>query len=99
MLVDQLHVGPEGRVRTSIHASSVVVEGVVIGDIVATNRILLLETARVLGDLETPELIIQDGVVLEGACRIGRIGAERTRTYILDLYAKRASDDDGRDTP
>jgi cytoskeletal protein CcmA (bactofilin family) len=73
LLVDQLAVGPKGRVRAAITATSVVVEGIVIGNVTASRRILLLATARVLGDLKTPELIIQDGVVLEGRCTISHV--------------------------
>ena len=29
-----------------------------------------MPTARILGDIKTPELIIQNGVILEGRCTI-----------------------------
>jgi len=87
LMVDQLAVGAKGRVKTHITATSVVVEGVVIGNIEASRRVLLLSTARVLGDLKTPELIIQEGVVLEGRCTIGRARSGGTREYVESLYA------------
>ena len=86
--VDQLQVGPEGKVKSDISASSVVVEGIVMGNISASTRILLLSTARVLGDIRTPELIIQDGVVLEGKCTINRMELDNTKEYIENLYNK-----------
>ncbi len=86
LLIDQLHIGPEARVKTDIKATSVVVEGIVIGNISAERRILLLSTARVLGTLKTPELIIQDGVVLEGKCTISHMKIENTKEYIATLY-------------
>jgi cytoskeletal protein CcmA (bactofilin family) len=86
--VDQLQVGPKARVKTNISATSVVVEGIVIGNISATRRILLLSTARVLGDVKTPELIIQDGVVLEGHCTISHVQIDNTRAYIESLYQR-----------
>ena len=88
LLVDQLSIGPKGRVRAAITATSVVVEGIIIGNINAARRILLLSTARVLGDLKTPELIIQDGVVLEGRCTISHVQIENTPQYIESQYAK-----------
>lgn len=88
LLVDQLAIGPKGRVRAAITATSVVVEGIVVGNITASRRILLLATARVLGDLKTPELIIQDGVVLEGKCTISHVQIENTPRYIESLYAR-----------
>ena len=68
--VDQLYVGQSGRVKTNIKAGSVIVEGMIVGNIVATSRVMLLPTSRILGDIRTPELIIQNGVVLEGKCVI-----------------------------
>jgi cytoskeletal protein CcmA (bactofilin family) len=89
LLVDQLQVGPKGRVKTNIVATSIVVEGLVLGNMSATRRILLLSTARVLGDLKTPELIIQDGVILEGHCTISHVQIENTPEYIQGLYNRR----------
>jgi len=67
---DQLYIGSEGRVKTTIDAVSVIVEGLIIGNINATSRVLLMPTAKVFGDIRTPELIIQNGVLLEGRCTI-----------------------------
>lgn len=89
LLADQLQIGPNARVKTNISATSVVVEGLVIGNISASARILLLSTARVLGDIKTPELIIQDGVVLEGRCTISHIHVHDTKSYIESLYGRK----------
>lgn len=90
LMVDQLAIGAKGRVKTDIIATSVVVEGIVVGNIDASRRVLLLSTARVLGDLRTPELIIQEGVILEGRCTIGRPQAGGTREHIESLYSAKA---------
>jgi cytoskeletal protein CcmA (bactofilin family) len=89
LVVDQLQIGEKAKVKTNINATSVVVEGLVIGNIIANRRILLLSTARVLGDLKTPELIIQDGVILEGRCTISHVRIEDTRAYIESLYERK----------
>ena len=89
LLVDQLEIGSKARVKTNISATSVVVEGLVIGNIAASRRILLLATARVLGDLKTPELIIQDGVILEGRCTISHVRIDDTQGYIESLYDRK----------
>ncbi len=89
LLVDQLQVGPKGKVRTNIIATSVIVEGIIVGNVSASRRVLLLATARVLGDIKTPELIIQDGVILEGRCTISHVQIENTPQYIEALYNKK----------
>lgn len=91
LMVDQLQVGPKARVKTNITATSVVVEGLVLGNIYAARRVLLLSTARVLGEIKTPELIIQDGVVLEGRCTISHTRLDNTRQYIEELYGRHHS--------
>ena len=89
LLVDQLQIGPKGKVKTNIFATSVVVEGIIVGNITASARILLLSTARVLGAIKTPELIIQDGVILEGRCTISHVQIENTPEYIQALYTRK----------
>ncbi|MBN1698379.1 MAG: polymer-forming cytoskeletal protein [Spirochaetales bacterium] len=88
LFVDQLTVGAKGRVKTDIIATSVVIEGIVVGNISASRRILLLSSARVLGNIETPELIIQEGVILEGRCTISRMQIKNTKEYIESLYER-----------
>jgi cytoskeletal protein CcmA (bactofilin family) len=90
--VEHIQIGPTARVKTDVTAVSIVVEGVVIGNLTASTRILLLSTARVLGNIRTPELIIQDGVVLEGGCTISHYELENTRGYIEALYKEEAPD-------
>lgn len=84
--VDQLFVGPTGRVKTNVNSVNVVVEGLVIGNIRASTRVMLLPTARILGDISTPELIIQNGVILEGRCIISNDLNQSAQTLIENLY-------------
>ena len=86
LIVDKVFIGPKGKVKTNIKASSVVIEGILIGNIQATNRVLLLPTSRILGDIQTPELIIQNGTILEGRCTISRTREQEAKGLIQDLY-------------
>lgn len=88
--IDQLFVGPTGRIRTNVTAVNVVVEGLVIGNIKASTRVMLLPTARVLGDIRTPELIIQNGVILEGRCIISNDLNQSAKTLIENLYQQKS---------
>ncbi len=67
---EHLVITKKGKVKTDISATNVVVEGIVIGNIHAKKRVLLAPSAKVLGDIHTPELIIQNGVIWEGKCYI-----------------------------
>ncbi len=84
--VDQIFVGPAGKIKADLEASSVVIEGIVIGNVKANTRVMLMPTARVLGDIKTPELIIQNGVVLEGRCLIANNLNSPAKETIAKLY-------------
>ena len=79
---EQLYIGPDGKIITNVNAVSVVVEGLIIGNINASNRVLLMPTAKILGDIKTPELIIQNGVILEGRCTISNDLKSSAKTLI-----------------
>ncbi|MDY6935165.1 MAG: polymer-forming cytoskeletal protein [Spirochaetota bacterium] len=85
---EQLYIGPDGKIKTNINAISVIVEGLVIGNINASNRVLLMPTARILGDIKTPELIIQNGVILEGRCTISNDLKSSAKNLIEKEYDK-----------
>jgi cytoskeletal protein CcmA (bactofilin family) len=88
LTVDQIYVGANGKVKANLEGSNIVVEGVVIGNIKARNRVMLMPTARVLGDIRTPEIMIQNGVMLEGQLHIASKPDAPIKETILDLYKK-----------
>jgi len=55
---------------TKIRASSILVGGVVHGDLEAQDKLELLPSARVYGNIKTTRLKIADGVIFEGACEM-----------------------------
>ena len=67
---DTLIVGDKARITATIRAGTVIVRGEVLGNVVATERIELSGAARLFGDIETPVLVIDEGVVFEGQCRM-----------------------------
>jgi cytoskeletal protein CcmA (bactofilin family) len=85
---EQLYIGSQGKIKTNINAVSVIIEGLVIGNINATNRVLLMPSAKILGDIKTPELIIQKGVILEGRCAISNDLKSSAKNLIDTEYQK-----------
>ena len=61
-------IGNKARVRGNISASSIVVGGIVEGDISAPNGIKLLSNSIVLGDIYTKSLLIEENVIFNGHC-------------------------------
>ncbi len=68
-----LHIDEGAEVRAGlVRASSIIVGGVVHGDLEAADRIELLPSARVYGRIKTAKLRIADGVIFEGRCEMIR---------------------------
>ena len=63
-----LMVGNNGQLDANVAVGIAQVNGTVNGDIVATEKIQLGRTARVVGNVSTPKLIIEDGAIFEGGC-------------------------------
>ena len=63
-----LIVGSTGRVDANIIVASATINGTVNGDIIVAERLELGRTARVVGNVQAPRLVIEDGAVLEGSC-------------------------------
>ncbi len=70
LIIDHLIIGKSGKVKCNIKANTLIVHGVIMGNVEAKTRVMLMPTAAILGNLKTPELIIQNGVILEGNCVI-----------------------------
>jgi cytoskeletal protein CcmA (bactofilin family) len=67
---DTLIVGEKGVVHANIRAGVVVVSGEIVGNVLASERVELRGKARLFGDLETPVVIVEEGVLFEGQCRM-----------------------------
>jgi cytoskeletal protein CcmA (bactofilin family) len=65
---DVLIVGEGARVEAEIDVGEIIVQGAVMGNIRAKRSIELLTPGRVKGDLTTPSLQIDKGVIFEGRC-------------------------------
>lgn len=65
---DVLIVGEGARVEAEIDVGEIIIQGTVVGNIRAKRSIEILTPGRVKGDLSTPSLQIDKGVIFEGRC-------------------------------
>ncbi len=63
-------VGKNGSAECEICASTVVIGGKVRGEIIALEKIILLSTGELIGNIKTPRLTIEEGVIFDGKCEI-----------------------------
>lgn len=80
-----LLVGSSGQVDADIMVASAIINGTVNGDIIATERLELGRTARVMGNIQAPRLTIEDGAILEGGCSMikAKEAVEKRKTEMI----------------
>ncbi len=66
-----LTVGKQGQVRADIHASSVIIEGRLVGDIHGDTVVSLASSADVTGDIFCGRIVIEDGARFKGKIDMG----------------------------
>ncbi|HKQ51518.1 MAG TPA: polymer-forming cytoskeletal protein [Pyrinomonadaceae bacterium] len=76
-----LIVGNNGQVDADIEVAVATIHGAVNGDIIASQRLELGRAAKVNGNIQTPSLVIEQGAVFEGSCRMiqQRAASEKQR--------------------
>src|SRR5687767_121971 len=65
-----LIVGNNGKVDANIEVAVAVIHGTINGDIIATQRLELGRAAKVTGNIQTPSLVIEQGAIFEGSCKM-----------------------------
>ena len=83
---DSLVVGDKGVVNATIRAGAVQILGEVVGDVHATERVELCATSRVYGDVNSPIVVIEEGALFQGNCRMTKTRPmEMSQTPTRDL--------------
>src|SRR5437762_7305935 len=65
-----LIVGSGGQVDANVEVSIATIHGVVNGDVVAGQRIELGRAGKLNGNIQTPSLMIEQGGIFEGSCKM-----------------------------
>ncbi|MCK5153859.1 MAG: polymer-forming cytoskeletal protein [Spirochaetales bacterium] len=67
-----LYIEDSAVIKANIQVGSIVVAGVVHGNIVASDKLEILTSGKVFGNIRTARLRIADGVVFKGKCEMIR---------------------------
>src|SRR6202163_4919496 len=68
----RLTVGPNGKVMASIKAREIVVLGTIHGNVETTDKIDIRKEAKLVGDIKTARIVIEDGAYFKGNIDIVR---------------------------
>jgi len=72
---DVLIVGEGAEVNAEVTVGSIVIQGTVRGNITAKRSVEIHSPGRVKGNINTPSLFIEKGVVFDGQCQMDASGA------------------------
>jgi cytoskeletal protein CcmA (bactofilin family) len=66
----RLTVGPKGKVAANAKAREIEIIGSLAGNLDATKKIIIRKGARLVGDLRTPSIVIEEGAYFKGKIEI-----------------------------
>ena len=70
---DTLIIGETAVISAEITVGTIYVSGKVIGNITAKSRVEINSTGEVYGNIKTPVLVIDEGVIFEGNCSMKKV--------------------------
>lgn len=73
----KITIGPNGKVKAAIKAKDIVVIGAVQGNVEAADKIDIRKDARLVGDIKTARISIEDGAMFKGSIDIIRAEAPK----------------------
>jgi len=65
-----LIVGQDGDLKANVQVGVAIISGQLSGHIIAQERVELRSTARIYGDIITPVLVLEEGVIFDGHCKM-----------------------------
>jgi len=74
-----LIAGEAAIMKSEIHVSHIIISGEVRGNIIADKRIEIHAPGKVYGNIQAPVVVIDEGVIFEGNCRMQKIEAEKEK--------------------
>jgi len=69
-----LIVGESAIIKSQIHVADMIISGEVHGDVFAEKKIEINVPGKLFGNIQTPKLIIEEGVIFEGSCKMQDLG-------------------------
>jgi len=74
---DSLIIGETGEVQAEITVNTIIVKGKLEGSITAKTRVEIHPPGKILGDIQTPVLVIEEGAIFDGKCQMERAESKR----------------------
>lgn len=93
---NSLTIGQEGQIQADIHAKSIIVDGMMDGDLYAIELVAIRKNAQVQGNIVAPRVSIEEGARFKGAIEmdpaavesvIGKLAAPKKTAALTHTYS------------
>lgn len=74
----RLTIGPNARVQAGLKAREIVIHGSIQGNVEAADKIDIKKEAKLVGDIKTTRIVIEDGAYFKGSIDISKPTGART---------------------
>jgi cytoskeletal protein CcmA (bactofilin family) len=71
----RLTIGPNARVQAGLKAREIIIQGSIQGNVDATDKIDIKKEAKLVGDIKTSRIVIEDGAYFKGSIDISKATA------------------------
>jgi cytoskeletal protein CcmA (bactofilin family) len=68
----RLTIGPNARVQAGLKAREIIIHGSIHGNVDATDKIDIKKEAKLVGDIKTSRIVIEDGAYFKGSIDISK---------------------------
>jgi len=85
---NQVTVGENGKISGEIHAKTIIIQGEVVGNMFAGDKLEIKASGALNGDVTSPRLIIDDGAYFKGSIDMeadGHKRLDRPATELLEV--------------
>jgi cytoskeletal protein CcmA (bactofilin family) len=79
---EKMTVGDSAVIKAKISAADLIIKGTVHGDVLASRSLVLKKPAKVYGNISSPTLSIEEGVLFEGKCAMQVKAADASASAI-----------------
>ena len=73
-------IGKDGRCESSITGSTIIVGGIVKGDVLASEKVIVLSSGMIIGNVTAPRFVADEGVMLDGVYTVSGRSSGTTQT-------------------
>lgn len=74
----RLTIGPNARVQAGLKAREIIIQGSIQGNVDATDKIDIKKEAKLVGDIKTSRIVIEDGAYFKGSIDISKATSRPT---------------------